>query len=231
MKNYKIRKARYDEMGFIMSMAQNEGWNPGIYDCDSFYNADPDGFFVGVLGDELIAAISAVSYGQDYAFMGLYIVKEEYRGQGYGIEIWKHAINHLKGYNIGLDGVVERQSDYVKYGFQIAYRNVRYQGLSSKQNIDNNNIVELGGVNIHELLSYDQEVFSVLREDFLRSWINQKESLSLIFIEDKKIKGYGMIRKCFQGYKIGPLFADNSEIANDLFYSLIDFPKKILIFI
>jgi predicted GNAT family N-acyltransferase len=40
--------------------------------------------------------------------LGFYIVKKDYRGQGDGIQIWKAALNHLSGRNIGLDGVLEQ---------------------------------------------------------------------------------------------------------------------------
>ena len=32
--------------------------------------------------------------------------------------------------------------------------------------------------------------------------------------------GYGFIRKCFNGYKIGPLFAGNPQIAEKIFSAL-----------
>lgn len=36
-----------------------------------------------------------------------------------------------------------------------------------------------------------------------------------------KLAGYGVIRKCHTGYKIGPLFADSPTLAEVLFLSLI----------
>ncbi|MFB9123882.1 hypothetical protein ACFFYR_11945 [Paraburkholderia dipogonis] len=32
--------------------------------------------------------------------------------------------------------------------------------------------------------------------------------------------GYGVLRRCLTGYKIGPLFADSNEIAARLFFAL-----------
>ncbi len=39
-------------------------------------------------------------------------------------------------------------------------------------------------------------------------------------MENGKLAGYGVIRKCHTGYKIGPLFADKPELAEVLFLSL-----------
>ncbi|MCP4271467.1 MAG: GNAT family N-acetyltransferase, partial [Gammaproteobacteria bacterium] len=35
-----------------------------------------------------------------------------------------------------------------------------------------------------------------------------------------QLAGYGVIRKCREGYKIGPLFADTPELAESLFTAL-----------
>ena len=41
-------------------------------------------------------------------------------------------------------------------------------------------------------------------------------------MDGEQLCGYGVIRRCRYGYKIGPLFADNTEIALDLFNGLSD---------
>ena len=40
------------------------------------------------------------------------------------------------------------------------------------------------------------------------------------FVDAGRLKGYGVLRKCRVGYKIGPLFADQPEIAEALFAAL-----------
>ena len=47
--------------------------------------------------------------------------------------------------------------------------------------------------------------------------------MSLGFLKNNKLLGYGMIRKCITGYKIGPLFADDKIIAENIFKKLNDF--------
>lgn len=95
-----------EELNIAVDWAAKEGWNPGIYDADCFYNTDPKGFFIGLLNDEPIACFSADAYDNYIRFLGFYTVKKEQRGNGYGMQIWKVGLNHLKTQNIGLDGVV-----------------------------------------------------------------------------------------------------------------------------
>jgi len=84
------------DLDLAISWAAKEGWNPGLYDRDIFYNTDPHGFFMGFLNGKPISCISAVSYGKDFGFIGFYIVHSKHRNKGYGIKIWNTAINYLK---------------------------------------------------------------------------------------------------------------------------------------
>ena len=220
-KRYSIRNMSKEEVAkIVIEWAEKEGWNPGLYDVEAFYETDPKGFFVGLLGNEPISCISAVAYDDNFGFVGFYIVKPEYRGRGYGLKIWNEAILHLKPQNIGLDGVLAQQSNYMKSGFKLAYRNIRFEGKAENNNYKDKNIVRLTESSFKDLLTYDSKLFPVPRVNFLKSWLKQPGSTSFAAIENVMIKGYGMIRKCRKGYKIGPLFADNEHIAEKLFISL-----------
>ena len=61
-----------------------EGWNPGLHDAETFVAADPAGFLLGELDGEPIATVSGVRYSDDFAFLGCYIVRDSFRGRGYG---------------------------------------------------------------------------------------------------------------------------------------------------
>ena len=44
-------------------------------------------------------------------------------------------------------------------------------------------------------------------------------------MQDKRVVGYSVIRRCRSGYKIGPLFADTKDLANKFFLALNNFVK------
>ncbi len=218
--NYTIRNMTRNDINLAIHLAAIEGWNPGLYDADSFYEADPNGFFIGELDNEPIATISAVKYGETFGFLGFYIVKPEYRGKGYGLQIWSAGMNYLNGLNVGLDGVISQQDNYKKSGFKLAYRNIRYEGVSGGQHSRNDEIVNLSSLPFETVDSYDRQFFPDNRSVFIKSWIRQPESNALGILQDGKLLGYGVIRKCLSGFKIGPLFADNPELAQSLFLAL-----------
>ena len=220
-KKYEIKTMSRKELDIAVEWARQEGWNPGLYDADAFYAQDPNGFFIGYLDGEPIATISVVKYGNSYAFGGFYIVKKEYRGSGYGMKIFKKAMDYVKDVNVGGDGVVENLEKYATVGLKLAHMNARYGGKGSGTSSIALNVVRLSELTFEIIASYDDMCFGVPRRNFLKLWIAQPESKAFGYMKDGKLVGYGMIRKCFTGYKIGPLFADNTDIAKDLFDTLV----------
>ncbi len=218
--SYAIRTMTRQEVNIATDWAAAEGWNPGLHDAACFYAADPNGFLVGLLDDEPIATISVVKYGNSFGFLGFYIVKPEYRGKGYGIQIWNAGLALLSGRTIGLDGVVAQQHNYKKSGFTLAYSNVRYQGVGGGHYPVDSCIVPLSTLAFDDICAYDQAFFPDNRREFLRCWIDQPQSTALGVLRNNKLAGYGVLRICRFGYKVGPLFADNPECAEQLFLAL-----------
>ncbi len=223
-KTYTVRPMSREDLDMAVEWAAEEGWNPGLHDADCYYVADPNGFFMGWLGDEPIAAISAIKYGDSFGFCGFYIVKPEYRGQVYSIQLIKGSMRHLGGVNIGLDGVVEQQENYKKIGFRMAYRNIRYEGFGGGKAPDHPDVVPLSRLPFEAIESYEKPFFPANRSRFLKAWINQPDSHALGILQNGRLAGYGVLRKCRKGYKIGPLHADHPELATTLF---LTFKSKI----
>jgi ribosomal protein S18 acetylase RimI-like enzyme len=210
-----IRSMLPGEMAFAINLAANEGWNPGLHDAECFYAADAEGFFIGMLDNKPIGCISAVSYAGRFGFIGLYIVRPEYRGRGFGMQLWQAAMQRLSGQNIGLDGVVAQQANYAKSGFRLAHQNVRYQGTFRKI-ARAASIVAAGEISFEKIRNYDRQIFPGARDAFLRKWLSQPGAGAFAAIQDGHVTGYTVVRKCRNGWKIGPLAAINLTIAKQL---------------
>lgn len=214
-----IRPLTREEMSLPIEWAAREGWNPGLYDADCFYAADPAGFLVGELHGKPIGCISAVRYGEEFGFIGLYIVLPEFRVRGFGIQLWRAAMERLAGRNMGLDGVVAQQANYARSGFHLAFRNVRYQGVVDRVAASGlpPGVVAASAVPFAELAAYDRTIFPASREAFLRAWLEQPEAGGFASIESDALRGYAVVRRCQLGWKIGPLAADDLATARRLY--------------
>ena len=220
MDHYVIRTMTRDEVDTAVEWAAAEGWNPGQHDADSFYAADSDGFLVGLLDGQPVASISAVRSGPHYAFIGFYIVRPEYRGQGYGYRIWQAAMQRLDGRDVGLDGVVAQIDNYKKSGFESAYLNTRYQGHAQASETVDPRIVALADVPFEQVLAYDGGLMPAPGPYFVGGGGPNPVAVALGLRDGDRLVGYGVLRRAREGYKVGPLFANDKDAADVLFRAL-----------
>ena len=207
---------RREDLAFAIDLAAREGWNPGLYDAECFFAADPDGFLMGERWGEPVGCISAVSYAGRYGFVGLYIVRPEFRGRGYGWRLWEAALARLHGHNVGLDGVVAQQSNYARSGFRLAYRNVRYRGQAEPTPI-HASVAPAAATTFAAIADFDRRIFPERRDAFLRSWLTQPMAGAFVTRDGDRLTGYVVVRRCHEGWKIAPLAADDEVIARRLY--------------
>ena len=232
MENLVIKPASKTEFLTTIEWAAAEGWNPGISDLDAFYAADSDGFFMAWLNGQPVASISVVKYGNNFGFLGFYIVHPDHRGTGIGISIWNTGMDYLANRTVGLDGVIEQVGNYKKSEFVLAGRNIRYTGVPKFEKNEHSGIPtkNIGALDIDKVLAYDLPFFQANRAKFINEWVSPDHApdrKTKIALSGDNLTGYGTTRACRTGYKIGPLFAENKETALELFNQLCrDLPNN-----
>jgi len=232
-----IRRMNAKEVQKLVEWAGDEGWNPGINDAQSFWNLDPEGFLAIADNDKVIGGGAMIRHGDNFGFMGLFIVNNSHRGKGLGTKLWfarrDCLLSRLKdGGTIGLDGVDAMVPFYEKGGFTPFTRHRRFQLTQSASGlIRSERIVGVASVSLSMLADYDSKCFPNRREQFLVEWTTQCNAVSLAFVKDGQLLGFGVMRPCLIGWKIGPLFADSLEVADALFQSFQLASKGIPIFL
>jgi hypothetical protein len=220
-----VRPMLQRELDTVLDWAAAEGWNPGLFDAEAFYNADPNGFFIAECAGRPVGSFSAIAYDERFGFAGLYIVLPEYRGGRCGVELGRRALEYLGTRTIGLDGVAAKLDSYCRLGFSLAYWTTRYKGLATRQPhmvADTSARIEnLRDVPFDLVREFDAKMFPADRERFLQTWINQAGHTALGLIENDRLAGYGVVRPCRIGHKIGPLFAEKPSLAETLLQALL----------
>lgn len=217
----RIRTAERSELPMLVDWAAGEGWNPGLDDEDAFWAADPEGFLVAEVDGEIVCSVSAVRYGDDFGFIGFYICRPEWRGKGIGFQLWSAGIDFLEGRIVGLDGVVAQQANYRKSGFTYVHGNKRFAGACKVEVPTDPRLTLVGPSELDAILQYDCAFFPADRSNFLKVWLTPtKTRTAVALMETGNVTGYGAIRDCREGSKIGPLFANTAENAAVLFAAL-----------
>lgn len=217
-----IRPLSPAEVATLVGWAGDEGWNPGLADASAFHAADPQGFLGCFVDGVLAAGISAVAYGTDFGFIGLYICHPDYRGKGYGRQVWDAGIAHLEGRTIGLDGVPEQQANYASMGFEPTYQTFRWSGRvttpSPSPTAPSASTIKVRTATpdlLPAIGAFDSRFFPAERSSFLTEWLSAPRA-TFVATTAAGLAGYAVLRRCLVGHKLGPLFAIDSDAAGAL---------------
>jgi GNAT superfamily N-acetyltransferase len=198
--------------------AADEGWNPGLDDAERFAAADPEAFMAAEFDGAIAGTVSCALYGAGYAFIGFYIVRSDMRGRGIGTSLFDRALARAGDRVVGLDGVLAQQPVYASLGFELAHRNERWRGIGGGSAPAG--LVPLADVPFDDLAAYDAHVFGAERPAFLRVWTDRPLEHAFAAPRNGTLAGYAVLRRCLEGTKVGPLFADDADTAAALLHGM-----------
>ena len=215
---------RREEADILAGWAADEGWNPGKSDIGVAWDTDPEAFIALHKGSDLAGGGTIIRYGDDYGFMGLFIVRRDLRGDGLGGQLWRYRLKCLQdrlapGATIGMDGVFAMVPFYQHGGFEFAHNDVRYQGIA--HGATDPEVRRLDAADFDIIDRFDGEHVPAQRSSFLRRWIFQPGAHAVGLFEKNQLTGYGVARPARAGFKIGPVFARRADIAERLIASLM----------
>lgn len=231
----KIRPVSRADVPLITDWARQEGFAPGKGDVGIYRQTDRQGVWVGCLAGEPIGCIAGIRYNLAYGFIGLYIVRSDQRGHGYGRELWQCALEHLSDVAcIGLEAAETRVQDYASWGFEEASPTIRWQLNTPKGEVVPpvtvvpDGLVLACGDAIPEpaLQIYDAQRELSPRPHFLSDWLHHPAGTVLALLDgNQACHGFARIRPCLlkagEGWRIGPLLADSASLAELLIQRLL----------
>ncbi len=239
-----IRPLQSADIPTITGWARQEGFAPGVGDVAIYRQTDRQGLWVGWLGDEPVGCIAGVRYNASYGFIGLFLVVPPQRGRGYGLQLWRHALQHLADVPcIGLEAAPDRIDDYAGWGFAPASPTSRWQRLPSAGAPAPVSaapeppwcLLEGGAIPAAAVQRFDAEREPSPRPHFLRQWLRHPAGTVLALVDrGGACHGFGRVRPCLlangDGWRLGPLVADGPAAARALLEGLLQrHPGTVLI--
>lgn len=203
----KVRRMTARDLSTVLEWAAAEGWNPGRDDAKAFHAADPNGFFLAEVDGAPAASISVVNHTEDMAFLGLYICRPAYRGQGVGFALWEDAIRHAGDRTVGLDGVPDQQANYARSGFVRSGETRRFEGALTGVADRDVRVADAGDV--AELTAREAAAFGFAKPRLSAHWFAPGETRRTFVLPT----AFATVRACLEGHKVGPLVADDLEAA------------------
>lgn len=216
----KIELLTSDDIKTAMRLVEIAGWNQTYTDWQRIISYEPTGCFKAVLDDRLVGTVTTTSYESKIGWIGMMLVDPDYRRRGIGSVLMQSAIDYLKSINtdcIWLDATPMGQTVYERLGFQSLYSFHRWHlscacfNKQIKSKFDRFTQINLHSY--HQVL--DRRLFGYDRFDYIE---RLRKDSTLIASQ----KGFGMIRQGRIANYLGPLVAENIDVAIDIASILLE---------
>lgn len=225
-----IRSLREADIPMVCDWARHEGFAPGVGDVAIYRQTDRQGLWLGCLGTEPVGCIAAVRYNPSYGFIGLFLVTPAQRGNGYGLQLWRHALAHLHDLDcVGLEAAPARIEDCAGWGFRPATPTTRWlrDGAACPQDppppagfAPSRPWCLLEGASLPQdaVQRFDAQREPSPRPHFLRQWLRHPAGQVYALIDAQgACHGFGRIRPCLlqegEGWRLGPVVAEDPPAA------------------
>ena len=214
MEYLSIRLLRERDTDFAYEMTVREQWNVSKSDIKCMFSYEPNGCFIAEVKGLPAAHVFTVNYG-NVGWVGLLIVKAEYRKKGIATLLTKKAIDYLVHCGVEtvkLEAVPEIADLYRKLGFLDEYDSLRFMGKSrATVSIQSDSATSFEKERISEIAEFDAAYFGADRTRVLMSLYQENPDLCFASYDGSKIVGYIMCRKAEKGYNVGPFVCNPEE--------------------
>ncbi|MFX1506876.1 MAG: GNAT family N-acetyltransferase, partial [Promethearchaeota archaeon] len=166
-------------------------------------------------------------YPPSTGWIGFLIVDEIHRRKGIGGFLFSKAVDHLLEIGcreILLDAVPNVISLYEKFHFLKIERSLRLKvqfPTLTNEIISSPQSILIQNQHLRDIGEFDLLIFGAKRNRIFQIMLKNPKSDGAVFIQDNMIKGYGFIRYSENSFSIGPLIANNPNIALDIISKLV----------
>lgn len=216
-----------EDFELIQSWCIKEGWNIGKHDSMLYQQIDPKGHFLFFNKQHVVGSMSLVKHDHQLFTVGPFIVRDSERSKGYGAQIWQQVITRLTYYpeaTVLLYAVRKQIPRYQDEGFKSYQNHLRWVINTSHFSFEQHKHIPhpITSKSLDAIAEYDRKIFGFCRKNTLTHALSAPSIKGYMIKLDNHIEGYGLIRPCIHGHRIGPLYANSLDIAKQLLLKLLE---------
>ena len=222
---------RNDYDNFFFQFSRAAKWNPSFSDADLYFNPETSHFYLGYVNYVPAFSVGFTIYKDPkIMFAGMYYCLPEYRHVGNCFLYATNKFHELKKTCdiLALPGTPLMGRKYEnKMGVKIRGKIFRRRLFIEPEKLCNKNydtsvLKNVNDIDINNLIKFDRSVCGYDRSAVLKKLplVDPINTSVLVHQTNGEIKGYGMLRRCVEGYKIGPLLAENVTVASEILWAL-----------
>jgi len=188
----KIQALKEHELSQLFDYAQLEGWDVEEAHTLALFKTHPNDFFICYKDNMLIGFIVALKESDTFGFISSFLVLKEFRGQGYGKQIFEFALEHLKGCQIALDSVIGKEKFYETYGLKSYFDVYHYR-------------FKVGSVTLPKIpfeITSQIDTELIQKNNYLNVLLQDKTVIYKAIHTNSKLSSYAFSFNYKDGYKI-----------------------------
>ncbi len=209
---FHVKPMRNEDFPFAVTLSNTMDWNNDLEDFKFISSLEPHGCFVAYKDSKPVGIATCISHGK-VGWFGNLIVKEEFRGEGVGSLLVKHAVNYLQSRGveaIGLYTYSDLKRFYEKLGFKFD-SNFTFLQLKKSPLVFSEKAPKTKKQFFPALIKFDSEYFGASREKLLKAIFSGKNNLCYFSSDEDKINGYVAAKICGETAEIGPLICQSNK--------------------
>jgi ribosomal protein S18 acetylase RimI-like enzyme len=214
-----IKNMREEDLDLAMEIKDAEGWNQTRKDWELLFASNPELCLVGAIEGQIIATVTAITYEEKLAWIGMMLVRKEHRGKGIAKLLMDNIIKKIDHCpSIKLDATPAGFPVYSKLGFVREYIIYRMTNpdipLSFPERQDQVRRAKL--TDLEALVNFDGGKFGVKRKEVIKYLLANSPNQSWLVEKDQQIYGFLLGRPGTRFFQLGPLIAESSQVAIQL---------------
>lgn len=195
------------------------GFNQSVDDWCDLLGWEPDGCFVGQLGQRTVGTVTTTAYGTSLAWIGMMLVDPGYRRAGIGRQLMTQALEVLAHVDcVALDATTLGRTLYDQLGFVEVGLLWRWDGTvvggrHRPRPIRNLHVQAATDSDLPTISRLDHDASGVDRERILRRLVEHPRAKRWKATRAGALVAFAMARPATRGYTVGPVVAREPSAA------------------
>lgn len=210
--NMTIRRMTAGDLAVVEELRRAENWNQTTRDLERFLEHEPEGCFIACWDGIAVGTVTTTTYGTELGWIGMMLVRAEYRRRGIASALIEKSLDYLRGKNVAcikLDATPAGEPVYARLGFHAEWEFERWERPGS--HAPNINVPLQSPF---EAPTSDAAIFGANRS----AWLKRLAKDSRVI---KRGNAFGMLRAGSRAAYLGPVIADDPQTATAIIRDLL----------
>jgi ribosomal protein S18 acetylase RimI-like enzyme len=215
-----FRQMEWTDIPSGLSLCRSAGWNQLSRDWEIFITLNQQGNRVCVDDNgNVVGTVTTIRYGHHFAWIAMVLVDPAQQRKGIGLSLLEQATQILNDENcVKLDATPAGRQVYIKLGFADEYELSRMSApaINVQHLIPSPTATVMTADDFQRVRSFDLEIFGAERMPLLNWMLDGAPELAFKVSEGDHLQGYCFGRYGYRYTHIGPVVANDIEVAESL---------------